>query len=338
MPSWRSPGRIRVWTNVPNSSSLSHTSVMRSTPSPNEATWKRIPAGVSRSQPTISRSASYWSGVRPSHFCMMTVAMVVPPCGGCGGETGSERQRVAEHAAARPAAGERADVLDGVDVDVFAAAAVAEGPAGRAVQHEVERLTVDRGPFDNDVGDQAAVVAWREVHRPAGRVTDVDAVTPDVAGEPHVEQVLKRLPADRRAERERQVPHRRRCAPPAPDRLRAYLLELADQLRVGEAGALADLLLVQAVDPMMRIDLLVQRQPPAQLVRELLHRGLRVSRSEHVQGDLADIPCAAVGGQLPLIRREYRYQLREAPELLLGQAASFRAVDAIRFHLFLPLP
>src|SRR5580698_8269135 len=289
MPSWRSPGRIRVWTNVPNSSSLSHTSVMRSTPSPNEATWKRIPAGTSRSQPTSSRSASYWSGVRPSHFCMMTVAMMVPPCGGCGGccgEKGSEGQRVAEHAAARPAAGERADVLDGVDVDVFAVVAVAEGPARRAVEHEVERLTVDRGPFGDDVGDQAAVMACREVHRPAGRTTDVDAVTPDVAGKSHVEQVLKRLPANRRAERERQVPHRGRCPPPAPDRLRAYLLELAGQLRVGEAGALADLQLVQAVYPVMRIDLLVQRQPPAQLVRELPHRGLRVSRSEHCRAIL----------------------------------------------------
>src|SRR5580692_9996528 len=271
---------------------------------------------------------------------MMTVAMMVPPCGGCGGccgETGSEGQRVAEHAAPRPTAGERADVLDGVDVDVFAVVALAEGSARGAFQHEVERLTVNRGPFGNDVGDQAAVVAWREVHRPAGRLSDVDAVAPDVAGESYVEEVLKRLPANRRAERERQVPHRGRRVPPAPDRLRAYLLELADQLRVGEVGALADLQLVQAVYPMMRIDLLVQRQAPAQLVRELPHRGLRVSRSEHVQGDLADVPCAAVRRQRPLIWRESGGQLREALELLLGEAAGFGAIDAIRFHLFLPL-
>jgi len=50
---------------------------MRSTPSPNEATWKRLPAGTSWSQPTISRSASYWSGVRPSQFCMMMVHLLV---------------------------------------------------------------------------------------------------------------------------------------------------------------------------------------------------------------------------------------------------------------------
>src|SRR3984957_8769636 len=55
MPSWRSPGRIRVWTKVPNSSSLSHTSVMRSTPSPNEAAGKRMPAGTSRARPAVSR-------------------------------------------------------------------------------------------------------------------------------------------------------------------------------------------------------------------------------------------------------------------------------------------
>ena len=44
-------------------------------------------------------------------------------------------QRVAEHAAAWPAAGERADEVDGVDLDVLAVAAVAEGAAGRPVKH-----------------------------------------------------------------------------------------------------------------------------------------------------------------------------------------------------------
>src|SRR5580692_10508484 len=245
MPSWRSPGRIRVWTNVPNSSSLSHTSVMRSTPSPNEATWKRIPAGASRSQPTSSRSASYWPGVMPSHFCMMTVAMVIPPGGDGGGgvavKTELQRQRVAEHAGARQAAGERADEVEGVDVDALAALALAEGPAGRAVQDELERLPVDGGPFGDDVGDQPAVVVGGELHRPAGRAADVDAVAPGVAGEPHVEEVFERLPADRRAEREWHESHRRRRAPPAPDRPRAYLLELAGDLGVGQISAPAAL-------------------------------------------------------------------------------------------------
>src|ERR1700733_14096587 len=210
MPSWRRPGRIRVWTNSPNSSSLSHTSVMRSAPSPNEATWKRIPAGTSRSQPTVSRSASYWSGVMPSHVCMMTVAMIfllVVMWRWCGGNTGLQGQRVAEHAAAWPAAGERADEVDGVDLDVLAVAAVAEGPAGRPVKHQVERQVVDLGPFGDYFGLQPAVVVRLEVHRPACRGADVNAVAPHVAGEPHVEQVLQRPPANRRTEPPRGAPH-----------------------------------------------------------------------------------------------------------------------------------
>src|SRR6201996_5512473 len=96
----------------------------------------------------------------------------------CGGNTGLQGQRVAEHAAAWPAAGQRADEVDGVDLDVLAVVAVAEGTAGRPVKHQVEWLTVELRPFGHDVGDQPAVVVRLEVHRPAGRVADVDTVAP----------------------------------------------------------------------------------------------------------------------------------------------------------------
>src|ERR1700733_12968656 len=275
----------------------------------------------------------------PSHVCMMTVAMIflLAVIWWCGGTTGLQGQRVAEHAAAWPAARERANEVDGVDLDVLAVAAVAEGAAGRPVKHQVERQPVELRPFGHDVGDQPTVVVRLEVHRPACRVADVDAVAPHVAGEPHVEQVLQRPPANGRTERQRGEPHRGRGPPAAPDRLRSDGLQLPDELRVRQVLTLADLQLVQAVDPVVRVDRLVQRQPPAQLVRELAHRGLCVGRPEHVQRDLGDVPRGAVGGHRPPLRRERGGRFREAPELVLGEAVGFRAADAVSVYRVLPL-
>src|SRR6202050_3310311 len=97
----------------------------------------------------------------PSQVCMMTVAMifllVVMWWWWCGGNAGLQGQRVAEHAAAWPAAGQRADEVDGVDLDVLAVMAVAEGAAGRPVKHQVERLAVELRPFGDDCGGHAAL-------------------------------------------------------------------------------------------------------------------------------------------------------------------------------------
>ena len=76
---------------------------------------------------------------------------------------------MAEDAGAGQATGEGADEVEGVDLDAFAVDALAELPAGGTVEHELEGLAVDIGPFGDDVGDQAAVVIGGEVHRAVDR-------------------------------------------------------------------------------------------------------------------------------------------------------------------------
>src|ERR1700750_2774002 len=110
---------------------------------------------------------------------------------------------MAEDAGAREATGEGTDEIEGVHLDSFAIKALGELATGRALEHQVKRLTMDRRPFGDDVGDQAAVVLWREVHLPAGGTADVDAVAPNVARDPDVEQVLERFPSNRWSERNR---------------------------------------------------------------------------------------------------------------------------------------
>src|SRR5437867_11653081 len=109
-------------------------------------------------------------------------------------------ERMAEDAGAGQPPGQDADEVDGVDVDALAAEALAELVAGRALEHQLEGLAMDRGPLADDIGDESPVVIGGGVHVAAGRLADVDAVGPHVAGEAHVEQVLERSPADRRAE------------------------------------------------------------------------------------------------------------------------------------------
>ena len=162
---------------------------------------------------------------------------------------------VGEDAVAGAAPGEDADELDGVDLDPLAVRALAELAARGPVEHELERLAVDARPLGDDVGDETTVVVGGEVHRVAGRGAQVDAVGPHVAREPDVEQVPEPHPADGRPERDRQVAHR--AAASASDRRRpsGRWPQLGHDLVVREVGALADLELVHAVDPVVRIDL-----------------------------------------------------------------------------------
>src|SRR5437879_4377429 len=106
---------------------------------------------------------------------------------------------------------------------------------------------------------------------------DVDAMGPHVSGEADVEQVLERHPADGRSERERQVTHRGRGTPAALDRLRACGFEFCDELAVRQMLTLGDLQLVETVDPVVGIDLLVERHATPKLVGELSDRRLRVA-------------------------------------------------------------
>src|SRR5262249_21621240 len=144
-----------------------------------------------------------------------------------------------EHARARSPAREHADELDRVDLDALTADALRELAARGTLEHELEGLTVDRRPFSDDVRDEAAVVLGGELHGPVDGGMHVDAVRPHVAREADIEEILQRLPADRRAERDRQVPHGRRRAPAALHRLRANTLELGDDLVVREIASFA---------------------------------------------------------------------------------------------------
>src|SRR4051794_4353513 len=109
----------------------------------------------------------------------------------------SQRQCVAEHAATFETSGQRADEVEGVDLDPLAVGALGVFAAGWAFEHELERLAVDAGPFGDDVGHQASVVIGGEVHRPADGRVNVDAVGPHVTREADVEQVLHWRPSDR---------------------------------------------------------------------------------------------------------------------------------------------
>src|SRR5665811_151532 len=105
-----------------------------------------------------------------------------------------------------------------------------------------------------------------------------------------------------------------------------------DELVVGELVALANLQLVHAVDPVVRIDLLVERHAVPQLVDELSDRRLGFGRAEDVQHHLTDVPTGAIGGRRPLLRRERRDQVREAYELLLGQHPGLGTCDSVGLH------
>src|SRR5712692_11237782 len=123
-----------------------------------------------------------------------------------------------EYTLAGQAPGQRADEVDGVDLDPFTVDAgaldtgslnaLAELAAGATLAHELVGLTVDRPPLGDDVGDEATVVIRAELHRAPDRGTDVDAVRPNVAREADVEEVFQRHPPDRRTERHGQVAHR----------------------------------------------------------------------------------------------------------------------------------
>jgi len=219
-----------------------------------------------------------------------------------------------------------------VDLDAFAVDALAELAARGPVEDQFERLPMDRSPLADDVGDEATVVIRGALHLAPRGHTDVDPVGPHVAREADVEEILERCPADGRTEREWQVPHREGGAPASLHRARTYGRELGHDLGVGEVRSLSDLQLVQAVDPVVRVDLLVERHAPPQLVEELRERSLRVAGAEDVQRHLTDVPRGAVGRLRPLVVGERADEYGEAPELLFGEDLRFGSLDPVGNH------
>ena len=212
------------------------------------------------------------------------------------------------------------------------ASALCELPAGRAVEHQFEGLAVDTGPFSHDVRNEPAVVIGRELHGAIDCRVNVDPMRPDVPGESDVEQVFQGSPSDGWPEWERDVACGRRCAPPALDRPGADRSNVRDELIVRESVALANLQLVHAVNPVVRVDLLVERHSAPQLVNELSHRRLGFGRAEDMQHHLTNVPTRTVRGRFPLLGREARDQVCKACELLLGQHLGLGTSDPIRFH------
>src|SRR4051794_34162633 len=171
----------------------------------------------------------------------------------------SEWKWVGEHAGAGTATGEGADELERVDLDALTADTSGERTPGGAGQQQLERLTVGLRPFGDVVGNEPAVVVGGDIHGTTGCGLEIDAMRPDVTREADVEEVPQPDPPDRRAERNRNVAQRGRRPPPTPDRFWSRGRELRDELPVRQVAALPDLQLVDAVDPVVRLDLTVHR-------------------------------------------------------------------------------
>jgi hypothetical protein len=124
---------------------------------------------------------------------------------------------MAEDSHARQPAGQGANEVKRVDLDAIAAGALGEGPASGATEHELKGLTMDIGPLGHNVGDNAAIVRGRELHRSADCHVDIDPVSPDISREPDVQKVFEGRPSDRRSKREGNVTGWRRRAPPTFD-------------------------------------------------------------------------------------------------------------------------
>jgi hypothetical protein len=91
--------------------------------------------------------------------------------------------------------------------------------------------------------------------------------------------------------------------------------------------ALADLQLVEPVDPVVGLDLAVEREAAAELVEELDRRGLRAQRPEHVQAELAHVPRGAAGGEVPGVGPDRGDRGDEPSVLLLGERPGLRPGD-----------
>ena len=132
-------------------------------------------------------------------------------------------------------------------------------PPADAFELEDERLVEIAGPFGDHVGDDAAVVLGGEFDLLAGRTRDVDAVHPHVTRVHHVHQVADGLLADRRAHvDDPQLADGPGDAATHLDRARRGCRVPVGDLVVGDARAVADLDLVDAVDPVVPADLLEQ--------------------------------------------------------------------------------
>ena len=129
-----------------------------------------------------------------------------------------------------------------------------------------------------------------------------------------------------------QVAHRRRRPPPAFHGLGPDLGQAVLQLLIGQVGALSHLDLVDPVDPVVCVDLLVERDAASELVQQLADRRLPLTRAEDVQRHRPHVPAGAVGRSSELLVGQVGDEARVAGELLFGEAPRLGPRDPFRKH------
>ena len=178
--------------------------------------------------------------------------------------------------------------------------------------------------------------SWSPVRldRTTGRRADVDAVRPHVAGEARRRGGTSAA-SSRSADRTGSGGSRIGAGVPQRP-LTAFgptAVELRDDLVVREHASLADLQLVHAVDPVVRVDLLVERHAPTSWCTNCGNDACASPEPSTCSAILrTSHPVQSVGSAHSCSARATRAECGEAPELLLREHSRLGPCDPLRCH------